>query len=1003
MWLIAFASVMPSYGFGPEAENPLTARIRDRWGVEHGFPAGPVYAISQTKDGYLWIGSGQGLVRFDGRSFRLLVHPDPVKTVRPVLGLTPDQNGDLWVRPRRPSLLRLQRGQFDKPPGSFGPPGTTVTATANTPDGSLLLWMLKGEPSAAVFRNGQFEKVSKPVGFSRSPVLALAQLSNGEIWVGTRDAGLFRVVGDNSRPVSEGLPDPKVNCLLTTRSGEIWIGTDNGLVRWNGRALTTAGIPSELRSGRILALAGDRQSNLWVGTNSRGLIRLDSRGNAWPEDAGQPADAVTALFEDREGSIWAGRASRIERIRNAPFVAIEATKHKAVNSVFSDATGAIWVAPADRGLLHVRGASTRNVSEAGLANETVHALAGTAGELWAGRQNGTITRLHIQEGTVVGTATYDRSNGLPGSAISTVHRSKDGAVWAGTFGSGAIKIDSKGVSRFTAAEGLASNVITSIAETSGRTVWFGSPRGLSAFSGKDWHTYAAATELPSANVTCLFADSDQTLWVGTVAGLARSRSGNVESLKNLLADSILGITEDRLGWLWLATSTRVLRIDRHRLTSGTARPEDFREYGRLDGLAGTERLRRHGSIVADASGRIWLASDEGVLMFDPGEAAADGAARASADIHSVVADGEPLQQGATIQVPPQRRRITIGYAGLSLTSPDRVRFRYRLDPFDQDWNDPVAAREAIYTNLSPGGYKFRVIASNPDGEWNGEEASIQIYVQPALWQTPWFRISAGVAAIGAIALLYRRRLHKLTRQLNMRFEERLDERTRIARELHDTLLQGFLSASMQLHVASDRLPEHSEVKPQVQRVLNLMGQVIEEGRNAVRGLRSFKSETLDIEEAFSTIQMELGKEEVEYRVVSSGDPKALHPILRDEVYRIGREAILNAFKHSNATKIETTIHYAPRRLRVAIRDNGSGIDAAVLKNGLEGHWGLPGMRERADRIGARLHVWSSSNTGTEVELDVPGHIAFRVSESGGPPGWLKKIYPWKGFQSGRHT
>jgi signal transduction histidine kinase len=332
----------------------------------------------------------------------------------------------------------------------------------------------------------------------------------------------------------------------------------------------------------------------------------------------------------------------------------------------------------------------------------------------------------------------------------------------------------------------------------------------------------------------------------------------------------------------------------------------------------------------------------------------------------------------SVKIPAGRQRITLGYAGLSLSVPERVRFRYSLDSFDRGWSEPTAAREAVYTNLGPGPYRFRVVASNADGIWNSDAATIDFEIEPVFWQTWWFRLSALLACILGTLVLYRLRVHQVAKGLNLRFEERLAERTRIAQELHDTLLQGFLSASMQLHVAVDRLPEDSPTKPPLSHILQLMGRVIEEGRNAVRGLRSSPSGSHDLEQAFSLIRQELAIEgEIDFRVIVEGRPQPLHPIIRDEVYRIGREAVVNAFRHSGAARIEVEVEYAVKQFRVLVRDNGRGMDSQVLQAGREGHWGLPGMRERAETIGARLHVWSSAISGTEVELSVPGHIAFR--------------------------
>jgi len=284
------------------------------------------------------------------------------------------------------------------------------------------------------------------------------------------------------------------------------------------------------------------------------------------------------------------------------------------------------------------------------------------------------------------------------------------------------------------------------------------------------------------------------------------------------------------------------------------------------------------------------------------------------------------------------------------------------------------------------------MASNSEGFWNGAEATVGVDIEPAVWQTRWFRLLGALAVALVLIGLYRMRLHRLTRQLSVRFEERLAERTRIAQELHDTLLQGFLSASMQLHLAVDRMPENAPERGSLASVLALIGRVIEEGRNAVRGLRSSQSAVDDLEQAFSRIRDEVGAtEEIAFRVIGEGRPQPLHPMIRDEVYRIGREALINAFRHSGAAHIEVGVERERRRLRVLVRDDGKGMDAEVLRAGRDGHWGLSGMRERSERIGGRLRVWSRPGAGTEVELSVPAHLAFRSASAHAPAKWIHAI------------
>jgi signal transduction histidine kinase len=419
---------------------------------------------------------------------------------------------------------------------------------------------------------------------------------------------------------------------------------------------------------------------------------------------------------------------------------------------------------------------------------------------------------------------------------------------------------------------------------------------------------------------------------------------------------------------------------------------DVREYGLNDGLKGTGGVRRHRSVVADQLARIWFSLNRGLSVVDPARVTANSAP-ALVHIQAVAADGSVFDVRRPVRIPPARRRITLDYTGLSLSSPERVKYRYMLDGFDHGWSEPVATREAVYTNLGPGSYRFHVIASNPDGLWNGPEAAIGFEIEPAIWQTWWFRLCVVLGFAAAFLTVYRLRLQQLTRQLNVRFEERLAERTRIAQELHDTLLQGFLSASMQLDVAMDRLPDDSPAKPPLSRVLQLMRKVIDEGRNAVRGLRSSQSASLDLEQAFSQIQQELAvQDEASFRVIVDGQPRPLRPLLRDEVYRIGREALANAFRHSGARNIEIELQYTARELRILVRDNGCGIDPQVVQSGREGHWGLVGMRERAERIGGRLHVWSSATAGTEVELSVPRHVAFQSDSSGRLLRWFDRLH-----------
>jgi len=360
-------------------------------------------------------------------------------------------------------------------------------------------------------------------------------------------------------------------------------------------------------------------------------------------------------------------------------------------------------------------------------------------------------------------------------------------------------------------------------------------------------------------------------------------------------------------------------------------------------------------------------------------------------IEAVTVDGTAVDPQIPIRFSSVRQRVAFSYTGLSLSNSARVRYRYRLDGFDGDWSEPTATRLAIYTNLSPGPYHFRVIASNSDGLWNGSEAVVGFEVTPTLWQAWWFRLALLFTAALAVLTIYWLRMRQVTRLLTVRFEERLAERTRIAQDLHDTLLQGVISASMQLHVGVDQLPSDSPARGILNRVQHLMAQVIEEGRNTLQGLRSSIENPNDLTTAFSRIPQELGRQDgADFRLVVEGVSRPLRSVIRDDIYSIGREALVNAFRHSQASSIEMGLEYSPALFSVVVRDNGRGIDPKMIESGREGHWGLSGMRERAERIGARVTVMSRPGSGTEVELRVPGDIAFESTVAPSTSKWLRR-------------
>jgi signal transduction histidine kinase/ligand-binding sensor domain-containing protein len=965
-----------------DPERAITQYLHQQWGSGQGFPGGPVHAITQGEDGYLWIAAERGLVRFDGLNFQLFEPKGMTAESGPtVLGIAADPDGSLWARLRGPALLRFRHRQFEDMLARVGQ--SVVTAMIRGHDGAILMATL-GQ-GAVAYRNGTFEPIAAPTLMPHSFAISIAETSDGAVWLGTRDAGLLRVAGSMATRVTEGLPDPKINCLLPDPDGGgLWIGTDQGVSRWHGGQVTQDGVPPEIRKLPALAMMRDRESNIWIAAGSRGLFRVNAHGISVRKDDERAVPTnVTALFEDRDSNLWIGTTDGLERMRDGVFTSYASPQGLPSDSagpLFIDADGRTWFAPTRGGLYWLRDGRVVPVTSGGLADDVVYSIGGGGGDVWVGRQRGGLTRLRL-EGSDLEVERYTQAGGLAQDSVYAVHRARDGAVWAGTLSGGASRFKGGVFTNYDTTNGLSSNTVASILESADGTIWFGTPNGVSTFSRGGWRRFTTGDGLPSNDVNVLMEDTKGLVWAGTSAGLAVFDAGQVRtppSTPAILRGSILGLAEDRTESIWVTTADRVVRVNRDGLLYGILGDSDLREYGVSDGLLAIEGVKRHRSVVTDPRGRVWLSMMRGLSVVDPGRV--DGKTMpALTQIEDVSADGTSIDLYGTRAIPAGQQRITLWYAGLSLGVPERVMFRYRLDGFDRDWSAPVFDRQAVYTNLNPGSYVFRVKASNSDGQWTGDETTVSFDVKPLLWQTAWFRVSAlaliGIAAWGA----YRLRMLRVAHQLNVRFEERLAERTRIAQELHDTLLQGFLSASMQLHVAAEAVPADSPAKSSLAHVAQLMRRVIDEGRNAVRGLRSTAATTDDLEQAFTRIPTELPAEsQIPFRVFVEGQPRPLHPVIRDEMYRIGREAVVNAFRHSGGSRVEMELEYSARHVRMLVRDDGKGIDEQVLRAGRDGHWGLSGMRERAQRIGAGFQVWSRFGAGTEVELSVPSHVAFQA-------------------------
>jgi signal transduction histidine kinase/ligand-binding sensor domain-containing protein len=1016
-WLLEFAKAglaiacCASVALATDSSRTLTQYVHDSWSIDRGFPDETVTSIAQTGDGYLWIGTNKSLIRFDGLNFQKV--PQAVPTSLPigaVKSLRSDGQGNLWILLPTTKLLRYHEGTFEVVRGEAE---NGVTVIGNGARDSVLI----SSVAMGIFSyNGNsFVSISSSnlsVGADvatdlpwstpawstglkahhlvgpASGVISIESTNDGRVWLGTEDGGLLCL--DRGRISRVGnLAGARINSILANGNSELWLGTSKGLYQWNGAKITHVGIPSRLEEVEVLSLIWGHDANIWVGTN-HGLVRLSFSGkfpsvNAVPANSGP----VTALFEDRELDIWIGGRRGLQRLRDSAFVTYSiGSAAQNTGAIYGDSEDRIWTAPIGGGLRWLKEREQGEVKIAGLDRDVVYSIAGgERNELWLGRQRGGLTRLRYLQG-VPRAKTYTQADGLAQDSVYAVYRDRGGTIWSGTLNGGVSALRDGQFTTYTTANGLASNTVSSITEDADGTMWFGTPNGVSALAKGVWRTYTVRDGLNSPDVNCLLVDSKGSLWIGTANGLVLRKGEKIQvppKMPAALHEPIFGIGEDKNGQLWIATAGHIVEVNPILLTDEPGKELEVREFTLSDGLRGTEGVKRFRSVIADTNGRVWVSTNGGLSAVSLARGAEESPP-AQVHITEVSADGSSLDVRDPLRIPSAKERITFRFVGLSLRNPDRVRYRYRLDAFDQEWSEASANREAAYGNLRPGSYRFLVMACNSDGIWDGAEARIAFSVEPTLMQTWWFRVLLLVGAGLLVAAIYQFRMHQRSQRLAVRFEERLAERTRIARELHDTLLQSFQGLLMRFQAVSNELAE-GEPKQELDEAIERAARAITEGRDAVQGLRSSVAESNDLAAALGALGKELAADESrppEFTMQVEGARRDLHPVLRDEVYRVAGEALRNAFRHADARRIEVEIRYDERQFRLRVRDDGKGIDPRLLADsGTTGHFGLRGIRERAERVGAKLTVWSSDprsdgelQSGTEVELSIPAARAY---------------------------
>lgn len=540
-----------------------------------------------------------------------------------------------------------------------------------------------------------------------------------------------------------------------------------------------------------------------------------------------------------------------------------------------------------------------------------------------------------------------------------------------------------------------------LADSARGGLWLGLGGGLEYFKdGQVRAAYSIADGLGEGRVAGLQLDPDGTVWAATEGGLSRLKDGRIATLTSrngLPCDNIQSVMEDDDHSFWMYTACGLVRVARSELDAWAA---DSKRVIRAAVFDNSDGVRARANVVSGYSprvsksvdGKLWfVANNNGVSVIDPHQLSMNQLPP-PVHIEQIIAGGRTYWQNllgaasSNPRLPALVRDLQIDYTALSFAAPEKVQFRYKLEGWDRDWQAAGTRRQAFYSNLPPRNYRFRVMACNNSGVWNEAGDSFDFSILPAYYQTTWFAVTCGAAFLALLAALYQLRLHYLARQFSMRLEERVNERTRIARELHDTLLQSFQGVLLKFNAVTYLYPDRpAEARETLQTAIEQARDAITEGRDAVQGLRSSTVIANDLARSIGILGEALAAEQPEanrpgFRVLVEGSPRNLVPILRDEVYRIAGEALRNAFRHAHARQIEVEIRYGQRELRLRVRDDGKGIEPKVLEShGRTGHYGLPGVRERARLMNAKLVVWSELESGTEIELTISASAAYEKS------------------------
>jgi signal transduction histidine kinase/ligand-binding sensor domain-containing protein len=998
-------------------EQRISQYVHRAWLIRDGFFNGAPLAITQTTDGYIWVGTFSGLFRFDGSRFEPWSSPDGKKLPsNMIMGLLAARDGSLWIGVQG-GLAHFVDRQLFLYPDFHDDVGSLLE------DQSGNIWFTRSDSGGAL-RTPICQALSRRIRcLDQSDGLTvqsccsyrMAQDAEGYLWAVTEGPLIrwkpghsetyfpkewTRAKGIEAATCIVGMPDGSV-LVCVGRTGALGGLQTLSMSRW--KPVKVAGFDGS----RVQAVSAfrDNEGGIWLGTSQKGIYHI--HGNDYEKfssEDGLSGDSVNGFYQDRENGIWVATSGGMDYFHPGKITTFSKRQGLAadlVDAVTAGHDNAVWI---NSGGLELLKNDHVNEIRADSGSPGFTAIfEDSFGRLWCGFENdlyrydrGKFHRVHHKSGA--------STHFIVGITEDSAHD-----IWAEVSGGSHELIRIHGLQ---VVEEYPEAVIPSaraLAAGPNGVLWLGLRNGdLARFHDGHAEVFPSPGG-PKSYVYQVAVNPDGTVFATTTAGLVGWKNGAsrlLSSKNGLPCDEVIGSALDNQGSLWLHMGCGLARIRKEEIDNWWHDDAVVVAPKVLDASDGVQSGGRtnFNPMARTPDGRLWISSRYALQVVDPGHVIHNDVLP-PVQIEKFLADRKTYEPSDGLTFFPLTRDLEIDYAALSFVNPQKVRFRYKLEGRDKDWQDAGTRRQAFYTDLPPSSYRFRVIACNDDGIWNEVGASLVFSVAPAWFQTSWFRI----ACLGTFLTLtwgvYQLRLQRFRRQFNVRLEARIHERTRIARDLHDTFFQGIQGLLLRFHTATSQLRKDDPARHVFEETLKQSDQVMLEGRELVLDLRATVSEMTDLPTAFADFGegMRNGGSH-DFKVAVNGAIRPLHPVVFEELFKIGKEALRNAFRHSGAHSIEAELNYERSELRIRIRDDGTGIDSAILRQGhRDGHFGLPGMRERAQKVGAHLDVWSRTGAGTEVEVRIAAPIAYVTDPNG---SWLWKLRRWRPgrkHEGGPHT